>query len=91
MFRIFTQEYLLKVRLAPSKKVVFVFSTESLVKNMKKAFYFILKALFVLKILTYLSWLFGYAEKQLAKKATGDFKIYEVTNQTTDNYNTHIA
>ena len=30
---------------------------------MKNAFYFILKALFVLKIFKYLSWIFGHAEK----------------------------
>ena len=30
---------------------------------MKNAFYFIIKALFVLKIFKYLSWLFGHVEK----------------------------
>ena len=35
---------------------------------MKNGFYFMLKALFVLKILTFLSWLFGYVEKQLEKE-----------------------
>ena len=30
---------------------------------MKNAFYFMLKALFALKILTFLTWLFGYVEK----------------------------
>ena len=33
-------------------------SNESLLKVMKNAFYFILKARFVLKIITFLSWLF---------------------------------
>ena len=32
-------------------------------KIMKNAFYFILKALFVLKIFTFLYWLFGHLEK----------------------------
>ena len=32
-------------------------------KMMKNAFYFILKALFVLKIFNFLSWLFGLVEK----------------------------
>ena len=35
----------------------------ALQKMMKNAFYFTLKALFVLKILTFLSWLFGHVEK----------------------------
>ena len=35
---------------------------------MKNAFYFTLKALFVLKIFSFLSWLFGHIEKQLNKK-----------------------
>ena len=32
-------------------------------KMMKNAFYFIVKALFVLKVFKFLSWLFGYVEK----------------------------
>ena len=35
---------------------------------MKNAFYFILKALLILKIFTFLSWLFGHVEKRLFKK-----------------------
>ena len=38
-----------------------------------------LKALFVLEIYKLLSWLFGYAEKRLDKKAKVNFKIYNVT------------
>ena len=37
-----------------------VLRTESPLKMMKNAFYFMLKALFVLEIFTFLSWLFGY-------------------------------
>ena len=37
--------------------------TESPLKMMKNAFYFTLKALFVLKIFKFLSWLFDYVEK----------------------------
>ena len=48
-------------------------------------------ALFVLELFTFLSWFFGYAEKRLDKKAKVDFKIYDVTDWTTINYNTHIA
>ena len=41
---------------------------------------FMLKAVFVLEIFSFLSWLFGYAEKQLDKKAKFNFKIYDVTD-----------
>ena len=36
---------------------------------MKNGFYFMVKALFVLEILTFLSRLYGYVEKRLYKKA----------------------
>ena len=39
----------------------------------KNAFHFTLKALFVLEIFTFLSWLFGYAEEQLDKKTMVNF------------------
>ena len=41
------------------------FAPESPLKMMKNAFYFTLKALFVLKIFNFLSGLFGHVEKQL--------------------------
>ena len=47
-----------------------------------------LKALFVLEKLTFLSWLFGYAEKRVDKV---NLKIYGFTDLATNNYNTHIA
>ena len=46
-----------KVGLSPSKKIVLFPSM------MKNAFYFILKALFVLKIFKFLPWLFVHVEK----------------------------
>ena len=46
---------------------------------MKNAFYFILKALFVLEYFKYLSSLFGYVEKRLDQKDKIKFLIYEVT------------
>ena len=58
---------------------------------MKNAFHFMLKALFVLDIFTFLSRVFGYVEKRLDKKAMVNYKIYDVTDWTTNNYNTHIA
>ena len=57
---------------------------------MKNAFYSVLKAL-VLEVFKFLSWLFGYVEKQLIKKAMVNFNIYDATNWTTNNHNTHIA
>ena len=53
----------LKVGLSPSKKICFICLIESPLKMMKNAFYFILKALFVLKIFKFLSRLFGHVEK----------------------------
>ena len=58
---------------------------------MKNTFYFMLKALFVVEIFTFLSWLFGYLEKRLDKKAMFNFKIYDVKNWATSNYNTDIV
>ena len=57
---------------------------------MKNAFYFKLKALFDLEIFTFLSCLFGYAEKWLDKKAMVIFEIYDVTDCITNNHNTYI-
>ena len=54
--------------------------TATPLKMMKNAFYSILKALFVLKIFRFLSWLFGHAGKCLDKKAHVNFKIYDVTD-----------
>ena len=49
-------------------------------KMMKNAFYFMLRAFFVLHIFPFLSWLFGYVEKRIDKKAKHNFKIYDVTD-----------
>ena len=51
---------------------------ESSFKMMENAFNFMLIAFFVLEIFTVLSWLFGYVEKRLDKKAMINFKIYYV-------------
>ena len=58
---------------------------------MKNAFYFMLKALFFLEIFTYFVLSFWLCQKWLDKKAMVNFKIYDVTGWTTNNYNTHIA
>ena len=44
------------------------------------AFYFMLKALFILEIITFLSWLFGYVEKRLGDKAMVNCKFYDVAD-----------
>ena len=46
---------LLKVGLSPSKKISVICFIESPLKMMKNAFYFILKALFILKMFKFLS------------------------------------
>ena len=57
---------------------------------MTNAFYFLLKATYILEIFTFLCWLFGYVEKRLDKKAEVNFLIYDVRGLTVNNYNTHI-
>ena len=53
----------IKVGLPPSKKNYFIYVNDSPLKWMKNGFTFILKALFILKILKFLSWTFGLVEK----------------------------
>ena len=42
---------------------------------MENAFYFIFKALLVLQIFEFLSWIFGHVKKRLDKKDKVNFKI----------------
>ena len=53
--------------------------------------YFMLKALFVIKIFTFLSSLFSYVEQRLDKKGRVNFKIHDVTDWKTNNCNAYIA
>ena len=55
-------QILLKVGLSPSKKKIICFN-DSPSKMMRNAFYFILKALFLLKIFKFLYWLIEHEEK----------------------------
>ena len=57
---------------------------------MKNAFYFTSKALFVLKIFKFLSWLFGHVSKRLDWKDKVNFKFYDVTAWLTNKCNTHM-
>ena len=52
---------------------------------------FMLKDLFVLEISKFFSWIFGYVENQLDKKAIVNLKVFDVTDCTTNNYNTNIT
>ena len=58
---------------------------------MKNAFYFMLKALFVLEIFTLLFHIFGYEEKRLDKKAMVDLKTYDVADWIMNLCNIYIA
>ena len=58
---------------------------------MKNAFYFMSKAPSMLLIFPLMSWLFGHVEIQPDKKAKVNFKIFDVRDWTTNNYNTNIA
>ena len=66
-------------------------AAKSPLKMMKNAFYFMSKALFVLELSTFLSWIFGYVEKWLDKKVIVNFKIYNVLNYIRNNHNTHSS
>ena len=47
---------------------------------MENVFYFMLKALFILVIFTFLSRLFDYVEKRIDKKAKINLNLYDVTD-----------
>ena len=62
-------EIKLKLDFHLPKNVCFICFSKSPLKMMKTAFYFILNALFVLKIFKFLTWLFSHVEKNgLIKK-----------------------
>ena len=63
---------------------------QSFLKIIKNTSYFILKALFVLKIFKFLFWRFGNEEKNGLIRKT-NFKIYDLTTWLTNDYNTHIV
>ena len=56
--------FVIEVGLSPSKKkIFFIYFNDIPSKMMKNTFYLILKALFVLKISKFLSWLLEHVEK----------------------------
>ena len=60
-------------------------------KITKNIFYFMLKAIFVLKYLYFCPDVFGHVEKQLDRKNKINFKIHDVTDWETNNYNIHFV
>ena len=64
---------------------------ESLFKMIWNAFYFAWKALFVLKIFKFLSWIFVHVEKRLDSKDKINFKFYDIKTWLTKNCGTHIV
>ena len=81
----------IKVGLSPSKKICVIFFIESHLKIMNNAFYFILKALFVLKIFKFFQDFLVLQEKRLDQKDKVNFRIHDVSTWFTKNCNTHIA
>ena len=61
---------LLKVGLSPFEKNFFICLNDSPSKMMKKDFYFILKALFVLKVFKFLFSLFGHVVDTIVSRKT---------------------
>ena len=57
----------------------------------KNAFYFTSKAIFVLKVFKFLSWLSGHVAKRSDKKDKVNFKFYDVTAWLPNDCNTHIT
>ena len=62
---------------------------QSSLEMMKNAFYLTLKALFILNVFSFLPLLFAHVEQRFDEKI--NFKIYDVINWITDNYNIHIG
>ena len=56
----------------------------------KNTINFMLKALSVFEILTFLSWYFSYLEKRFDKKSKFSFKIFDTTYLTANYYDAHI-
>ena len=58
----------------------------------KNAFYFTLKALFIIsRYLNFCPDFYDHAGKQFDKKNKVNFKIYDIKNWETDNYNIHFT
>ena len=80
--------FLLKGALSGLRQLL---AAESPLKRMKNAFYFTSKAVFVLKMFNFLSWVYVHVAKRLDKKDEINLKIHDVTAWLTNNGNAHIA
>ena len=78
--------YLVKGTLSSLRQCL---ATKGPLKIIKNAFYFTLKALFILNIFKFLPWIFGHI-KQLDSEDKVNFKIYDVATWLRSNANTHI-
>ena len=74
----------------PSKNFSFIYFNESPLKMMKQCFLFHVKSSFCSWdiYIFVLTWL---CRKMACKKVMVNFKIYDITDWTTNNYNTHIV
>ena len=72
-------------------KIVLLFPLLKSLKIDEKCFYFISKALFILKIFKFLPWLWWKMKKQLDWKENFHFEVHDVTIWLTNNYNANIA
>ena len=72
------------------QKFTFIYLNENPLKMIKMLFFHV-KRSFFFNIFTFLYWLFGYLEKRLDKEALINFKIYDVSDWTKNNYNTNIT
>ena len=77
--------YILKGALSGLRQFL---AAESPLKMMKNVCYFTTKALFVLKIFKFLSWLFAHVAKRFDKKDKVNLNFYDVTAWLTNNCNT---
>ena len=64
-------------------------ATKNPLEMMTNAFYFALKALYLLKIFKFLSWHLDNVEEKRLDWV--NLKIYDATNWETNNWNTHIV
>ena len=73
------------------KKMFYLFQWKPFKNDQKMFFYFILKALLVVKIFKFLSWLSGHAEKTAWLELKVNFEIYEATTWLTNHCNKQVA
>ena len=76
---LFSRIYILAAGLSPSKKEVIICFNASPLKIMKNAFYFMIKALFVLGIFAFVLTFWLCRKTVLNQKPKVNFKIYEQT------------